>query len=104
MACKCCKEDAPYKLYKHTDASMYQSGVDSARAWRSHWNHLPGGPWVCKDDSFSNPSCDDWKEYCATTARHNRVWLQGWHDGMKRYHPAQYKRIVGKAVYDKLAA
>lgn len=105
MACKCCKETAPYKQYKHTDTSMFQDGVESGRAWRSHWNHLPGGPWVPKVDRYNlTNSCEDWLEYCETLKRHNQIWLDGWRAGMKAHHPEQLQRIVSKTVYDKVAA
>lgn len=94
---------APFRDYKKTDTSVYQDGVESARAWRDHWNHLPGGPYVCKYEPGQHLADPDWIEYCENTARHNAIWKDGWHAGMRRYHPAQYKRIVGQAVYDKLA-
>lgn len=96
---------APFRQYKKTDSQVFQDGMESARFWRSHWNHLPGGPWVPNISDYDRQfTCQDWLEHCETLKRHNRIWLQGWHDGMKLHHPAQYKRIVGKAVYDKLAA
>jgi hypothetical protein len=99
MACKCCRESAPYKQYKKTDSQAYQDGVESARSWRAHWNHRPGGPFVCTVEGISRPACEDWKEYCATTERHNLLYRLGWEVEMQRVGPAFLSRL-GPPAHD----
>lgn len=79
------RPDAPFRSYKVSDSGAYQDGVESARAWRPHWNWRPAGPWYPslseRERQFEHP---DWIEYCDTRVRHNRLWRQGWEDEMVR--------------------
>ena len=81
MACNCCKETAPYRSYKMTDAQAYASGVQSGLTWRAHWNHKPGGPWVPAQSDIDRGRCPDWDEYVDARRRHRKLYLQGWEEG-----------------------
>ena len=102
MSCRCCKETAPYRQYKKTDSQVYQDGIESARSWRAHWNHRPGGPFVSRPRR--DDSCPDWLEYCETTARHNILYRQGLEDEMQKLNPAFLATLGGHRVWDRADA
>lgn len=99
------RPDAPFRKYDKTDESVRKDGYESGLNWRETWDHLPGGPYVPRTDRYSrSDSHPDWVAYCELLAHHNRVWLEGWHEGFKeaaRRRPA-IKRLRSNLTLRRL--
>jgi hypothetical protein len=78
---------APFRSYKKTDAQAYQDGVESARSWKAHWNHRPGGPYECNYNPGRDLADPDWIAYCEATHRHNFLYRLGWEVEMTKINP-----------------
>ena len=74
------RPDAPFRQYKTTDEEARADGYKTGLEWPAKWNHVPGGPHVCKIEKGDHP---DWVEYCHTLRRHHNLWIQGWYEGFK---------------------
>lgn len=96
-------DDAPFRHYNKTDEQAFAEGRARGLTWPVRWNHIPGGPYYLDNpDKDSHP---DWIEYCRLLKRHNALYLQGWHQGIKeacKTNPALRKMISG-LVYGKLS-
>lgn len=79
------RPDAPYRKYSKTDDSVYDDGFKSGLEWPVKWNHRPGGPWVPRVSDYElKNSHPDWIEHVETLNRHNKIWLKGWEDGLRK--------------------
>lgn len=97
------RDDAPFRRYKKTDAQAFDEGYSTGLGWPAGWAHVPGGPYVPKLNTVRDHP--DWQEYCRVLERHNRLWLDGWHKGVKEAAKTNrdLRQMLNNLVYIKLS-
>lgn len=96
-------DTAPFRQYAKTDEQVRADGYQRGLEWPAVWNHVPGGPYA--PDTPSREEHQDWIDYCHLLQRHRRLWLDGWHQGVKEAAKTNkdLRRMLNKLVYNKLS-
>ena len=104
------RPDAPFRQYKETDESMYQSGYQRGLEWPAKWDHVPGGPYYPEErpgrKSFDEGGHPDWIAYCRLLKKHHHLWMQGWYAGFAenaKLNP-EIKQLRNRLLMNKLAS